>query len=439
MEKMQRATSTVSVVPSVAPTPLMKDGELVILYCGRENIVPLTLKANAIFRNKHGEFRHNDMIGKPIGSRVKSSGKRDKGGFIYALRPTPELWTAGALRHRTQIIYSVDISMIIFHLQLKPGQVVVESGTGSGSLSRSFARVVAPHGHLYTFEFHAQRASANRDDFVNEGLGDLITVTHRDACAGGFKTEKLGESGADAVFLDLPSPWDAVDHAAAVLRTYGRLCAFTPSIEQVQRTYQALYAAGFDEIKTIECLLRPYRIHPETVERYDLSALFAPEVVEPEASEAEAPMMDTTATTASAAGAEEVTNDEDRSRKRAREDFEAGASANNPTDDKKEEKADNMEEEANTNANDKNEAEEKTEEATITITNSSSSSSSSVFGRGARKEKKAASAVVPLVHERPIIVEPLAEIRGHTSFLTFAVKFPRSSSSTASSSSSSSS
>lgn len=72
-KKMQRATSSgaVSVVPSVAPTPLMKEGELVILYCGRENIVPLTLKSNAIFRNKHGEFRHNDMIGKPIGSRVR--------------------------------------------------------------------------------------------------------------------------------------------------------------------------------------------------------------------------------------------------------------------------------------------------------------------------------------------------------------------------------
>lgn len=47
------------------------------------------------------------------------------------------------------------------------------------------------------------------------------------------------------MFLDLPSPWDAVTHAAEVLHPYGRLCAFTPSIEQVQRTYQALYAAGF--------------------------------------------------------------------------------------------------------------------------------------------------------------------------------------------------
>jgi len=56
---------------TVVPLPLMKEGDLVIAYCGRDNMVPLVLKSSAIFRNKFGEFRHDDMIGKPQGSRVR--------------------------------------------------------------------------------------------------------------------------------------------------------------------------------------------------------------------------------------------------------------------------------------------------------------------------------------------------------------------------------
>jgi hypothetical protein len=66
----RKIDSSSMAVRSVAPAPLMKDGDLVILYCGRDNIVPLTLKTDGVFRNKHGEFQHNDMIGHPIGSRV---------------------------------------------------------------------------------------------------------------------------------------------------------------------------------------------------------------------------------------------------------------------------------------------------------------------------------------------------------------------------------
>lgn len=73
------------------------------------------------------------------------------------LRPTPELWTL-ALPHRTQILYVADIALILQSLSIRPGSVVVEAGTGSGSFSHSVARAIAPHGRLHSFEFHETRA-----------------------------------------------------------------------------------------------------------------------------------------------------------------------------------------------------------------------------------------------------------------------------------------
>ena len=50
--------------------------------------------------------------------------------------PTPELWTK-VLPHRTQILYLPDISLVCHYLELTPGAVVLESGTGSGGVGRS--------------------------------------------------------------------------------------------------------------------------------------------------------------------------------------------------------------------------------------------------------------------------------------------------------------
>ncbi|KAJ6661890.1 hypothetical protein lerEdw1_013061 [Lerista edwardsae] len=89
--------------------------------------------------------------------------------------------------------------------------------TGSGSLSHAIIRTIAPTGHLYTVEFHQQRAEKAKEEFKEHKVGDLVTVKNQDVCEKGFGVTEI----ADAVFLDIPSPWEAVRHAKSALKLEG--------------------------------------------------------------------------------------------------------------------------------------------------------------------------------------------------------------------------
>lgn len=135
----------------------IEDGDLVIVYERHDVMKPVKVSKDAVLQNRFGVYKHSDWIGKPLGTKVFSN----KGKFVYLLAPTPELWTL-VLSHRTQILYIADISFVVMYLEVVPGCVVLESGTGSGSLSTSLARAVAPTGHVYSFDFHEQRAVSAR-------------------------------------------------------------------------------------------------------------------------------------------------------------------------------------------------------------------------------------------------------------------------------------
>ncbi|KPP59659.1 tRNA (adenine(58)-N(1))-methyltransferase catalytic subunit TRMT61A-like [Scleropages formosus] len=232
---------------------LIQEGDVAIIFLGHDSMFPLMVQSGAQTQTRYGVIRHStDLIGRRYGSKVTCS----KGGWVYVLHPTPELWTLN-LPHRTQILYATDIANITMMLELKPGSVVCESGTGSGSLSHAMLRTIAPTGHLYTVEFHQQRAEKATEEFREHKVDHLVTVLNQDVCKDGF-----GVTGvADAVFLDIPSPWEAVGHAkSAMKRQGGRLCSFSPCIEQVQRTCAALAEHGFGEICTLEVLLRLYDV-----------------------------------------------------------------------------------------------------------------------------------------------------------------------------------
>ena len=113
-------------------------------------------------------------------------------------------------------------------------------------------------------------------------MDDVVTIQHRNVCKDGFTIVDEADAGAWAglpilwlynsltgpftVFLDLPAPWDAVEHAKLALRVcllvptlpdiphpdhskqkdrVTRICCFSPCMEQVLRTVSALNEAGF--------------------------------------------------------------------------------------------------------------------------------------------------------------------------------------------------
>ncbi|XP_034934520.1 tRNA (adenine(58)-N(1))-methyltransferase catalytic subunit TRMT61A isoform X2 [Chelonus insularis] len=171
-----------------------------------------------VFQTTHGALKIASLIGKKYGSRVELSR-----GWGYILQPTPELWTE-TLPHRTQIIYTADCSLIVHLLNLIPGSVVVE------------------------------------------------TVADRDVCREGFGDNlKLK---ADAILLDLPLPWLTIDHAVNTLKTSGgKLCSFSPCIEQVQQTCLKLEATGFVDINVYELLQKELTVVFKSIPKLDLECL----------------------------------------------------------------------------------------------------------------------------------------------------------------------
>jgi tRNA (adenine57-N1/adenine58-N1)-methyltransferase len=229
-------------------------GDVVFVYERHDRIKAVTVAKNGELQNRFGVFPHNEWIGKPFGWQAVA---KNSTGFVYILAPTPELWT-NALPHRTQILYVADISFVVSYLELRPGSIVLESGTGSGSLTHSLARAVAPNGHVHTFDYHEQRAQAAREDFARNRVDSVVTVQVRDIQGEGFPEDLAGS--VDGVFLDLPQPWLALPSVAKSLRGDGVVCSFSPCIEQVQRTCEVLGSGHFNDIRTFEVLLRFYEV-----------------------------------------------------------------------------------------------------------------------------------------------------------------------------------
>lgn len=205
-----------------------------------------------------GMVEHQAMVGQPWGSTLLTH----LGHPFLLLEPSLEKLIR-SVKRTTQIVYPKDIGYLLLKLNIGPGSVVVEAGTGSGGLTLALARMVQPHGHVYTYEARESMQALARKNLERLGWDPYVTFKLRDIAEG------FDERDVDALFLDVREPWHYLEQAHAALKSGGFFGALVPTTNQVSELLKGLYRTGFGFVEVEEILLRAYKPVPERLRPQD--------------------------------------------------------------------------------------------------------------------------------------------------------------------------
>lgn len=222
------------------------EGESVLLSYGTRKTYLIKAEAGKTFHTHKGYVRLDDVIGKDYGDTVKSSLNIP---FIL-MKPLLRDYIMKCAR-QTQINYPKDIALIIMFSDIGPGSKVVEAGTGTGALSTAIAYYLKPNGRLFSYDIRDEFQKTAAKNLKRAELDQFVELKLMDITKG------ISESDVDAVVLDLAVPWLVVPHAWAALKSSGTLVSFSPTIDQVVKTVEAMKDGGaFVDIETVECIMR---------------------------------------------------------------------------------------------------------------------------------------------------------------------------------------
>ena len=238
---------------------LIAEGEDVFLYLDRRRTYLVRVEAGKSLHTHKGYIQLGDLIGKKYGTRIPSS----MGIEFVALKPIlrDQIFK---VKRKTQISYPKDIALIVMFSGIGPGNRVVEAGTGTGALTSALAHYVRPNGSVHTYEVRPEFREMAIKNLERAGVSDYVELKNKDV------TEGIDETEVDAVILDLATPWLVVPHAYSALKASGVIVSFSPTVDQIVKTTEALAENGFVDVETVEALMRFMQVErgktrPQTV------------------------------------------------------------------------------------------------------------------------------------------------------------------------------
>lgn len=230
----------------------VQDGDLVQLVGLRHKSFIIRVTAGGKMESHRGVIQHNDLIGKPWGTRVSSH----LGNPFFILQPAlGDLLKE--LPRNTQILYPKEIGFILVTMGIGEGQRVIEAGTGSGALTCALSFAVGQTGRVFSYEVRPEMQALAQKNLTRLELLDQVEFKLRDIAEGFDETE------VDALFLDVPNPYDYVGQVKKALKYGGFFGAILPTANQVSRLILALRQHNFAFIDICEILLRYYKAEPE--------------------------------------------------------------------------------------------------------------------------------------------------------------------------------
>jgi len=237
----------------------INEGDHILLYLNKKRTYMVKVEKGKSFHTHKGFIQLDSLVDREYGTRVISN----TGTEFIALRPQIRDYIFKSQR-KTQITYPKDVALIIMFSGIGPGSHVVEAGTGTGALTSALAHYVKPKGHVYSYEIRPEFIETAQKNLQRADLAECVEIKNKDVTVG------IDETEIDAVILDMATPWLVVLHAYNALKGSGTLVSFSPTIDQVVKTVEALEENGFVDVETIELIMRRMQVErgktrPETL------------------------------------------------------------------------------------------------------------------------------------------------------------------------------
>jgi tRNA (adenine57-N1/adenine58-N1)-methyltransferase len=235
-----------------------EDDLVLLIGQDRKQFVVRLMKGGQL-QTHRGYLNHDDLLGQPLGREVYSHL-----GYPFVILQPSTSDLISQLKRTTQIMYPKDIGYALLKLSVRPGDRIVEAGTGSGGLTLALARAVGPGGTVYSYELRPDILNLARKNLEALGLAHCVSFKLRDIAEG------FDETDVDALFLDVRRPWAYLVHVTAALKDSGFFGAILPTANQVAELIHGLEERRtFGHIEVEEVLVRPYKAVPNRLRPMD--------------------------------------------------------------------------------------------------------------------------------------------------------------------------